>query len=103
VEVEYRKSFLRDLKKLKRQPIYDKIFELAFTTLPEVDRLRDVAGVKAMRDYPNRYRIRMGSYRVGIEVHGDSVEVLGKKSTESLASFEQWLQGRKQPHLQAAA
>jgi hypothetical protein len=28
--------------------------------------------------------------------------LLGKKSTESLASFERWLQRRKQPHLQAA-
>jgi len=67
---------LRDLKKLKGQPVYDKIFELAFTTLPEADRLRDVTGVKAMRDYPNRYRIRIGNYRVGIEVHGDNVEVM---------------------------
>ncbi len=29
--------------------------------------------------------------------------LLGKKSTESLASFERWLQSRKQPRLQAAA
>jgi hypothetical protein len=28
--------------------------------------------------------------------------LLGKKSTESLTSFERWLQRRKQPHLQAA-
>ena len=76
MEVQYRKSFLRDLKKLKRQPVYDRIFELAFTTLPRADRLRDVTGVKAMRGYPNRYRIRIGNYRVGIEVHGDNVEVM---------------------------
>ena len=76
MEVQYRKSFLRDLKKLKGQPVYDKIFELVFTTLPEVDRLRDVTGVKAMKGYPSRYRIRIGAYRVGIEVHGDNVEVM---------------------------
>ncbi len=29
-----------------------------------------------MRDYPNHYRIRIGNYRVGIEVHGDNVEVM---------------------------
>jgi mRNA-degrading endonuclease RelE of RelBE toxin-antitoxin system len=76
VEVQYRKAFLRDLKKLKKQPVYDRIFELTFTTLPEVGRLRDVAGVKAMRGYPNRYRIRIGNYRVGIEVQGNNVEVM---------------------------
>lgn len=76
MEVQYRKSFLRDLKKLKGQPGYDKVFELAFTALPEADRLRDVTGVKAMRGYPNRYRIRISVYRVGIEVHGDNVELM---------------------------
>jgi mRNA interferase RelE/StbE len=76
VEVQYRESFLRDLKKLRGQPVYDKVFELVFTALPEADRLRDVTGVKAMRGYPNRYRIRIGDYRVGIEVHGDNVEVM---------------------------
>ncbi len=50
MEVQYRRSFLRDLKKLKGQPVYGKVFELAFTTLPEADRLRDVTGAKAMRE-----------------------------------------------------
>ncbi|MCP4605074.1 MAG: type II toxin-antitoxin system RelE/ParE family toxin [Proteobacteria bacterium] len=76
MEVQYRKAFLRDLKKLKRQPVYDRIFKLAFTTLLEADRLRDVAGVKAMRGYPNRYRIRVGDYRVGIKVQGNSIEIM---------------------------
>ena len=76
MKVQYRQSFLRDLKKLKRRPVYDRIFEFAFTTLPEVDRLRDVTGVEAMRGYPNRYRVRIGNYRVGIEVHGNNVEVM---------------------------
>jgi hypothetical protein len=49
------------LKRLKGQPIYDKIFELAFTTLPKVDRLSNVTGVKAIKSYPNRYRIRIGN------------------------------------------
>jgi mRNA interferase RelE/StbE len=76
VEVQYRQSFLRDLKKLKGQPVYDRIYELVFATLPEVDTLRDVTNVKAMRGYSNRYRIRIGNYRVGIEVQGDNVEVM---------------------------
>lgn len=76
MKVQYRESFLRDLKKLKGQPVYNKIFEFTFTILPEVDRLLDVTGVKAIRSHPNRYRIRIGNYRVGIEVCGDNVEVI---------------------------
>ena len=76
MEVRYRELFLRDLKKLKNQPIHDEVFELVFTILPKVKTLRDVTGIKAMKGYPNRYRIRLGNYRVGIEVHGDTVEVM---------------------------
>jgi len=77
MEVRYRKSFLRDLKKLKKQQaVYTRIFELAFTMLNEVSDLKDVRDVKPMKGYPNRYRIRVGDYRVGIEVHGDDVEVM---------------------------
>jgi mRNA-degrading endonuclease RelE of RelBE toxin-antitoxin system len=76
MEVQYRKSFLRDLKKLKKQLIYEKVFELVFTTLTEADSLRDIKNVKPMTGYPNRYRIRITNYRVGIEVYGNQVEVM---------------------------
>jgi len=76
VDIHYRKTFLKDLKKLKGQPIYDKVFELAFTTLAEADGLRDVSNVKPMTGYPNRYRVRIGDYRIGVEVHGNNVEMM---------------------------
>jgi mRNA-degrading endonuclease RelE of RelBE toxin-antitoxin system len=76
MEVQYRQSFLKDLKKLKGQPVYDKIFVLAFTTLTEVEGLSDLTNVKAMKGYPNRYRLRIGDHRVGVEVHGETVEVI---------------------------
>jgi mRNA-degrading endonuclease RelE of RelBE toxin-antitoxin system len=76
VDVQYRQAFLKDLKKLRGQSVYDRVYKLAFVTLPEVDGLRDVPGVKAMKGYPHRYRIRIGNYRIGIEAQGGSVEVM---------------------------
>ena len=76
MEVRYRESFLRDLKKLKKHIIYDKVFTLAFRTLPDADELRAVPGVKAMTGHPHRYRIRIASYRVGIEVDEGVVEMV---------------------------
>jgi mRNA-degrading endonuclease RelE of RelBE toxin-antitoxin system len=38
--------------------------------------LQNIPGVKAMRRYPKRYRIRVGSYRIGIEVKDKTVEVM---------------------------
>ena len=76
METRYRQSFLRDLKKLKNQPVYHPIFTLAFDLLPAATSLREITDVKPMTGYPNRYRIRIGTYRIGIELQGDTVEVM---------------------------
>ncbi|MCD4717707.1 MAG: type II toxin-antitoxin system RelE/ParE family toxin [Desulfobacterales bacterium] len=75
MEVLYRKVFLKDLKKLKNQPVYDKVFKFAFEILPEAKALKDISGIKAMTGYSKRYRIRFGDYRVGIELQGDMVDI----------------------------
>ncbi len=76
MEVRYRKAFLKDLKRLKGLPVYDKVFELVFVTLPEASTLSEIVGVKAMRGHANRFRICIGPYRVGIEVRDDKVELV---------------------------
>lgn len=75
MKVEYRQLFLKDLKKLKKQPIYQQVYNLAFSTLPNVDSLQDLPNVKALVGSANRYRVRIGSYRIGIEVNGDTLEL----------------------------
>lgn len=76
MEVRYRKSFLRDLKKLKERPQYQLIFALAFDTLPEAENLSQIPGVKAMSGHRKRFRIRVGSLRIGIQVDGAVLELV---------------------------
>jgi len=76
LEIYYRQAFLRDIKKLKKQPVYDEIFDFVFTTLPNIRTLRELSDIKAMKSYPNRYRIRIGDYRIGIETHGEIIEIV---------------------------
>ncbi len=76
MNVQYRQLFLKDLKKLKNAEIYDRVYELAFTTLPSADNLQDLMNVKAMVGYADHYRIRLGDYRVGIIRQGDSLEMM---------------------------
>jgi mRNA-degrading endonuclease RelE of RelBE toxin-antitoxin system len=76
LEVQYRQLFLRDLKKLKKQSVYQQIVELAFEILPNTEDLRSLSNVKALKGYPNQYRIRIGDYRVGIEVNRGKVEMM---------------------------
>ncbi|NJM47982.1 MAG: type II toxin-antitoxin system RelE/ParE family toxin [Alkalinema sp. RU_4_3] len=76
MEIEYRQSFLKDLKHLRGTEVYARVYELTFTELPETETLQDVPNVKALKGYSNRYRIRIGDYRIGIEVSGDAVEII---------------------------
>ncbi|NEP44410.1 MAG: type II toxin-antitoxin system RelE/ParE family toxin, partial [Okeania sp. SIO2H7] len=50
--------------------------QLAFTTLPKAATLQEVPNVKAMVGIPNRYRIRIGNYRVGVEVKDETVTLM---------------------------
>lgn len=76
LEVQYRQAFLKDLKQLKSSTSYQRIYEVAFTTLAAINTLEEIPDIKAMKGYSGRYRIRIGDYRIGIEVNGDVIEVM---------------------------
>ena len=76
MKVEYRKLFLKDLKKLKKQPVYSQIYDLVFETLVSLIRCKIEPNVKSLTGASNRDRIRVGDYRVGLEWRGDAVELM---------------------------
>lgn len=76
MKVEYRKLFLKDLKKLKKQTVYQQIYDLVFTTLPDAQSLQNVSGVKSLVGTTNQYRLRAGDYRIGLELNEDTLEVV---------------------------
>ena len=49
---------------------------MAFTTLESINSLEEIPDIKAMVGYAGRYRIRIGNYRIGIEVNEDVIEVM---------------------------
>ncbi|VXD20340.1 Toxin RelE3 [Planktothrix serta PCC 8927] len=76
MKVQYRQAFLKDLKQLKSSTSYQRIYEVVFITLEAINTLEEIPNIKAMRGYTSRYRIRIGDYRIGIEVNGDIIEVM---------------------------
>lgn len=76
MKVIYRQLFLKDLKKLKKTDLYDRVYDLAFTTLPELATLQDIPNIKAMVGYPGYYRIRLGDYRLGFRLHDHELELM---------------------------
>jgi len=90
MNIKYRKSFLKDLKKLKNLAVYDKITEIVFTILPNLDSLRKLDNVKSMTGYKNRYRISIGKYRIGIEVEKDYIEIIRVLHRKEFYRFFPW-------------
>lgn len=76
MNVQYRQAFLKDLKKLKGLDAYNCIYAIAFDDLPAAASLQDVSNIRAMQGHNNRYRIRVGNYRIGIETTEDGIEVI---------------------------
>ena len=71
----FRKSFARDLKKVKNRDLLDRVRE----KIEEVERvtsLLEVQGVKKLSGAEEYYRIRLGRYRIGIALEGEEVEFI---------------------------
>ncbi len=73
MKTAFRKSFARDLKKIKDQDLLDRIQQ----TIEEVEAANDLSSlssVKKMAGATDYFRIRVGDYRIGIFLDGDTVE-----------------------------
>lgn len=66
MEVQFESSFQRDLKKIGDRQILGKIKE-AILSCKESEKLEDLPNLKKLKGYKNFYRIRVKTYRIGIE------------------------------------
>ena len=67
MDVLYEASFQRDLRKIKDKKLLKKARE-AIERVKQADNLSQVRRVKKMTGYDSLYRIRVGDYRIGIDV-----------------------------------
>jgi mRNA interferase RelE/StbE len=72
VKVGFEASFARDLKKIRDNSILNRV-ERVIANAKEAETLQNVRSLTKLRGYDTFYRIRIGDYRVGIEVVGDEV------------------------------
>ena len=66
MRIEYRKRFLKDLSKIPSK-IRKQIEQLAFEELPTLESHTVSKKIEKMKGYPNYYKIRIGSYRLGLK------------------------------------
>ncbi len=72
MKVDFKKSFTRDLKKIKDK----KLLEQVQKAIEEVEKaehvhlVNNLAQLKGSSDY---FRIRLGEYRLGLKLQGDTI------------------------------
>lgn len=69
----FRKSFERDLKKIKDRSILEQVKQ-AIEEVEAAVSLKEVSGVKRLSGAGGFYRIRVGEYRIGIASEASEVE-----------------------------
>jgi len=72
VKVAFEASFARDLKKIREKPILARV-EQAINDVKSSDTLQDIKAFSKLSGHDSYYRVRVGDYRIGIEISGDEV------------------------------
>lgn len=73
MRTSFRKSFARDLRKVKDRAILDRVRE----TIERVEAAPDpgaIPDLKKLGGADDAYRIRVGDYRLGVTIEGDLVD-----------------------------
>jgi len=72
LKVIFTKTFKRDLKKLRNVPVWKQIGR-TIVCVEQADKLLDVSSIKHIQGHEGFFRIRIGNYRLGMQVEDDVV------------------------------
>lgn len=81
MKIAFEQRFLRDLKKIDDQDVLGRV-EKAIAEIKTAKTLSQLQHIRKMRTHENYYRLRLGDYRIGLEVLNDTVffvRVLNRK------------------------
>jgi mRNA interferase RelE/StbE len=72
VKIEYRKKFLRELSRIPAEK-RSRMERFVFKEIPEASSIFESGRVESMKGYPSYYKVRFGSYRIGLRTKNDKV------------------------------
>ena len=72
MNVEFRKSFEKDLSKIRDAELLQRI-QAVIEEVEAIDSLLDLTNVKKLKAEGDYYRIRVGDYRIGLFVGENAV------------------------------
>lgn len=66
MKVDFKKSFLKDLKKLKNESLHNAVYEV-IVQVESANNLNQIKNLKKLTGYEVHYRIRISDYRIGLK------------------------------------
>ncbi len=72
MKVDFKKSFLKELKKLNNKSLKSAIYE-CISQVESAENHTQVKNLKKLSGYDIYYRIRIGDYRVGVKIESEIV------------------------------
>ncbi|RME76082.1 MAG: type II toxin-antitoxin system RelE/ParE family toxin [Chloroflexi bacterium] len=72
METRYRTSFQRDLKRIKDKTLLVQVRQV-IAQIKQAKSLNEIPNLRKLKGFDTFYRIRLGDYRIGIEVESDTV------------------------------
>jgi mRNA interferase RelE/StbE len=72
VKVEFKKSFTKDLKKVRDKNLLQQVKE-AIEEIEQAPSLQVVRNLRQLKGGSNYFRIRVADYRIGLKLEGDTV------------------------------
>jgi mRNA interferase RelE/StbE len=75
MQLKFKKKFLKQLSELPSQ-VRSEIEEFVFVKMPVCHSLADAGNIEKMRGFDSYYKVRFGSYRVGLKLESDGTLVV---------------------------
>ena len=72
MNLEFKASFVRDLKKIKDKNLKGRVQEV-IEAFEQAHSLQEIENVKKLKGNDRYYRVRFGDYRIGLSVEKDTV------------------------------
>ncbi|WP_395062914.1 type II toxin-antitoxin system RelE/ParE family toxin [Flavobacterium sp.] len=75
MEVDFTKNFIKILENLKNDDLLKKIQE-AIENVIQSNKIKDISNLKKLAGHKVYYRIKIGDYRIGVELIEDKIKFL---------------------------
>lgn len=74
MNLSFERSFLKSLDKISDEAVKNKIVEVIIN-VEEANSLHEINQLKKLKGFKNYYRIRLGDYRIGLEVQNNDMVI----------------------------